>query len=104
MARTLLFNQSNPIPDMGFLRLAQIVGDVRQGIPPLLPISKTAWYNGVKSGIYPKPIQIKPKNDSLSCRGHPRPARAAFPTGIKKPHTLTGWVRPGVLSNRTKPF
>ncbi|MEQ1558266.1 MAG: AlpA family transcriptional regulator [Methyloglobulus sp.] len=61
MARTLHFNQSNPIPGTGFLRLAQIVGDVKQEIPPLLPISKTAWYNGVKSGIYPKPIQLNPR-------------------------------------------
>jgi prophage regulatory protein len=33
------------------LRLDQI-------IPHILPISKTSWWNGVKSGIYPPPVKI----------------------------------------------
>ena len=27
-------------------------------IPLIIPISKTAWWNGVKDGIYPKPIKL----------------------------------------------
>jgi len=36
------------------LRLAQIV-------PDLLPISKSSWWNGVKSGRFPKPIHLGPR-------------------------------------------
>lgn len=31
---------------------------VDQFIPEILPISKTSWWNGVKSGKYPKPIKL----------------------------------------------
>jgi prophage regulatory protein len=36
------------------LRLNQI-------IPDILPISKTSWWNGVKSGIYPQPVKLGPR-------------------------------------------
>jgi prophage regulatory protein len=36
------------------LRLSQI-------IPDILPISKTSWWNGVKSGIYPQPVKLGPR-------------------------------------------
>jgi prophage regulatory protein len=36
------------------LRLSQI-------IPYILPISKTSWWNGVKSGIYPQPVKLGPR-------------------------------------------
>lgn len=44
----------------GFLRLWQIVGDSKATppIPPLIPISKSTWWNGVKSGKYPKPVKL----------------------------------------------
>ena len=42
------------------LRLKQIIGD-NKSIPPILPIlpiSKSSWWAGVKEGKYPKPIKI----------------------------------------------
>lgn len=36
--------------DMGFLRLRQILR--------IIPISKSTWWAGVKSGRYPKPIKL----------------------------------------------
>lgn len=45
----------------GFLRIWQIVGDVKRGIPPLIPISKSAWWNGVKTGRYPAPVKLSPR-------------------------------------------
>jgi prophage regulatory protein len=36
------------------LRLNQI-------IPDILPISKTSWWNGLKSGIYPQPVKLGPR-------------------------------------------
>lgn len=35
----------------GFLRLSQI-------IPDIIPIGKSSWWAGVKSGKYPKPIKL----------------------------------------------
>ena len=43
-----------------FLWLKHIIGDQKAipPIPPIIPISKTAWWNGVKDGTYPKPIKL----------------------------------------------
>jgi predicted DNA-binding transcriptional regulator AlpA len=46
------------LPNTGFLRLAQIIGSPKTNIPALIPISRTSFLNGVKSGIYPKPIKL----------------------------------------------
>jgi prophage regulatory protein len=48
----------NILPQSGLLRLWQILGDRRKGIPPIIPISKSSWWAGVKSGKYPKPIKL----------------------------------------------
>ncbi len=48
----------------GFLRLAQIIGrkgDPDRNIPaihPIIPISKSSFLNGVKSGKFPKPVRL----------------------------------------------
>ena len=43
-----------------FLRLKQIIGDpkAKPPIQPILPISKSTWWDGVKSGRFPKAIKI----------------------------------------------
>jgi prophage regulatory protein len=41
-----------------YLRIWQIVGDKKRGIKPLLPIGKSTFLLGVKSGKYPKPIRL----------------------------------------------
>jgi predicted DNA-binding transcriptional regulator AlpA len=46
------------LPETGFCRLWQIVGDRKKNIPPLIPIGRTTFLNGVKSGIYPKPVKL----------------------------------------------
>lgn len=46
------------IPSVGFLREKQILGCRKEGIPAIIPISRTSWWNGVKSGIYPQPIKL----------------------------------------------
>ena len=45
------------LPETGYLRLAQIVGDKETGVPALFPVSKSTWWAGVKSGRYPQPIR-----------------------------------------------
>jgi hypothetical protein len=49
------------LPETGFLRLNQIVGDAKRGHPPIIPVKKTSWWQGVKSGRFPKPIKLGPK-------------------------------------------
>lgn len=52
---------NNPIPDSGFLRLKQILGDPKKNIPAIIPISRSAWFLGVKSGIYPSGLSLSAK-------------------------------------------
>lgn len=49
----------NKLPATGFLRLNQIIGDPKAvpPIPPLIPISKSTWWQGVRSGRYPQPVK-----------------------------------------------
>ena len=49
---------ANALPQCGLLRLWQILGDQRRGVPPIIPISKSSWWAGVKSGKYPKPVKL----------------------------------------------
>jgi hypothetical protein len=51
----------NQLPETGFLRLSQIIGDPKRGIPPIFPIGKTAWWEGVRSGRFPKPVKLGPR-------------------------------------------
>ena len=43
-----------------FLRLKQIIGDPKAEPPiqAILPISKSSWWDGVKTGRFPKAIKI----------------------------------------------
>ena len=46
-----------------FFRLPQIIGDAKANppIPALIPVSKTTWYAGINSGIFPKGIKLSPR-------------------------------------------
>jgi prophage regulatory protein len=48
---------SNHLPETGYIRLPQIIGDQKADppIPAVIPISKSTWWKGIKTGIYPKP-------------------------------------------------
>lgn len=54
----LPFNGHNILPETGLVRLSQILGDKKKGVPPIIPVSKSTWWAGVKSGRYPKPIKL----------------------------------------------
>ncbi len=43
---------------LGYLRIWQIVGDSKRGIEPLLPIGRSTFLAGVKSGKYPQPVKL----------------------------------------------
>lgn len=49
------------LPESGFLRLPQIIGDTKRGIPAVIPVSKSTWWEGCKKGRYPKPVKLGPR-------------------------------------------
>ena len=52
----------NHLPETGYMRLRQIIGDAKASpaIPPVIPVSRTTWWNGVKSGKFPAPVKLGP--------------------------------------------
>lgn len=44
-----------------FLRVWQITGDAKKGITPILPIGRSTFLAGVRSGKYPKPLKLGEK-------------------------------------------
>ena len=48
------------IPEIGFLRINQIIGNPKADPPilPIIPISRSAGWLGVKSGRFPKPVKL----------------------------------------------
>lgn len=50
----------NQLPETGFLRLPQIIGDAKATppIPPLIPVKKTCWWAGVKTGRFPPAVKF----------------------------------------------
>ncbi|MDD5462872.1 MAG: AlpA family phage regulatory protein [Methylococcales bacterium] len=49
---------SNQAFALGYLRVWQIVGDRKRGIEAILPIGRSTFLAGVKSGKYPKPVKL----------------------------------------------
>lgn len=43
----------NRLPETGFLRLRQIIAP-----HGLIPVSKSTWWAGIKTGRYPKPVKL----------------------------------------------
>jgi len=47
------------LPETGFLRLLQIIGNPK-AVPPtpaVIPVSKSTWWEGVRTGRYPQPVR-----------------------------------------------
>ncbi|TAN71432.1 MAG: AlpA family phage regulatory protein [Methylobacter sp.] len=49
---------SNQLPETGFLRIWQIVGDKKRNIPALIPVSRSTFLSRVKDGTYPQPVKL----------------------------------------------
>lgn len=47
------------LPETGYVRLSQIIGNPKADppIPAVIPVSKSTWWAGVKSGRYPQPVK-----------------------------------------------
>jgi prophage regulatory protein len=51
------------LPETGYLRLRQIIGDpkAKPPVPPIIPVSRSTWWDGVKSGRFPQPRHLGPR-------------------------------------------
>ena len=47
------------LPETAFLRLPQIIGNPKANppIPAVIPVSKSTWWEGVRTGRYPQPVR-----------------------------------------------
>lgn len=54
------------LPQTGFLRLKQIIGDKKTNTPALIPISRSAWWLGIRNGIYPAGVKLGPRTTAWS--------------------------------------
>ncbi|PWY56060.1 transcriptional regulator [Legionella qingyii] len=53
----------NQLPQTGYLRLSQILGNPKANppVPPIIPIGKSSWWEGVKNGRFPQPTKLGPR-------------------------------------------
>lgn len=47
---------SNELPSTGFVRLPSIIAPHGP-----IPVSKSTWWAGIKTGRYPKPVKLGPR-------------------------------------------
>lgn len=49
---------THQLPETGYLRLHQIIGNPKANppIPALIPVGKSTWWEGVRSGRFPQPV------------------------------------------------
>lgn len=46
------------LPDTGFVKLKQIIGSKKEGIPPVIPVARSTWWKGIHEGRFPKPVKL----------------------------------------------
>lgn len=44
------------LPEIGFIRLPEVLA--------VFPVSKSAWWAGIKEGRFPKPVKLGPKTSA----------------------------------------
>ena len=64
--RTVLLERApdpdDQLPKVGLARLEQIIGDPKADplIRPVIPVSKSTWWAGVRSGRFPPAVKVTP--------------------------------------------
>ena len=51
----------NTLPTTGFVRLPVVLS--------LIPISKSSFYDGIKKGIYPRPVKLSARTSAWEVQG-----------------------------------
>lgn len=51
------------LPETGYVRLRQIIGNPKADppIPAIIPVSKSTWWNGIKEGRFPQSVKLGPR-------------------------------------------
>jgi prophage regulatory protein len=44
------------LPEVGFVRLCSIIAPIGP-----IPVSKSTWWNGIRSGRFPRPVKLGPR-------------------------------------------
>jgi len=59
----------NAIPETGYLRLPQIIGNpkAKPPISAIIPVGKTTWWSGVKSGRFPQSVKLSARCTAWRC-------------------------------------
>ncbi|HIJ95536.1 MAG TPA: AlpA family phage regulatory protein [Desulfuromonadales bacterium] len=54
---------NSSLPETGFVRLPDIIGNAKADPPikPVYPVSRSTWWEGVRSGRYPQPVKLGPR-------------------------------------------
>ena len=54
---------STSLPNKGFLRIKQIVGNSKATPPQpaIIPVCAATWWAGVKTGRFPAPVKLGPR-------------------------------------------
>lgn len=57
---------NHAIPQTGFYRLPQIIGDPKATppIPAIIPVSSSTWWAGCASGRYPQPVKLSKRTSA----------------------------------------
>ena len=48
--------KATALPSVGYVRLPQIL--------EIFPISKSAWWDGCRNGVFPKPVKLGPRTSA----------------------------------------
>jgi hypothetical protein len=53
---------NHQLAETGYIRLRQIIGDASANppIPPIIPVSRSTWWEGVKTGRFPPAFKLGP--------------------------------------------
>lgn len=64
--------KKSTLPETGFVRLPHIIGDAKAQppIPAIIPVSKSTWWAGVKSGRFSPADQTRAPDYCLASRGY----------------------------------
>ena len=76
--RTVSMQSKATLPETGFVRLPNIIAPNGP-----IPVSKSTWWNGIRSGRFPRPVKLGPRTE-----GYPIREQRCAPAPGDEGHTL----------------
>lgn len=47
-----------------FYKIEEVIGSKKKCVPGILPMSRSAWYQGIKDGRYPAPVKLSERSSA----------------------------------------